>query len=183
MKRTMTLVICSVIALIACNAMAEDEDSAWIIGGSAVVAGLDRNDGAVDDTSIGARAFAQYKFNKWFGLEGFYYNSGEFQSSATSADGEEFKLVYQGFAGQGILYIPLPWEEIEFFLKGGYFTFRVDSTINGSNSGNGSDNGAMIGTGIAVRITESVHFRTSVDVYDADGADLASVELGLEYRF
>jgi len=28
-----------------------------------------------------------------------------------------------------------------------------------------------------------MYFRSAVDAYDADGADLASVELGLEYRF
>ena len=183
MKRTITVVICAVIALIACDAGADEAPSGWLIGGSAVTASLKRDDNVVDDTSIGFKLFSQYKFNSWLGLEGAYYRSGEFQSSATSAGGEEFKLLYQGFMIQGIGYIPLPWEEVEFFLKGGYFTFRVDSAINSSNSGNGSDNGPVIGTGFTVHILERMHFRTSVDWYDTDKSDFASIELGLEYRF
>jgi len=183
MKRMTIAVICSVIALIACDAGADPAPSGWLIGGSAVTAGLKRDDNVVDDTSIGFKLFGQYKFNSWFGLEGAYCRSGAFASNATSADGDNFELVYQGFMFQGIGYVPLPWEEVEFFLKGGYFTFNVDSTINSSNSGTGSDNGVAIGTGFTVHITESVHFRTSVDWYDADKSDLASIELGLEYRF
>jgi opacity protein-like surface antigen len=183
MKRTTTLTTCLVVALIACNAGAHDAPSGWLIGGSAVTAKLDREDNAIDDTSLGFKVFGQYKFNQWFGLEGSYYNSGDFESDATSAGGDRFELLYQGFALQGLGFVPLPLEGVEFFLKAGYHSFRVDSTLNGANTGDGSDSGVILGTGVSVHITEQMHFRTTVDWYDADLADMASIELGLEYRF
>lgn len=162
---------------------ADDADSGWRIGGSAMTSELKRDDGLLDDGEIGFKLFGQYKFNSWLGLEGAYYNSGEFASSATSAGGSKVELLYQGGLGQVYGYIPMPWEGFELFVKGGYFAFNVDSKIDGSNSGKGSDNGAVVGTGFSIHVTPSMHFRTAFDWYDADGADLWSVELGLEYHF
>ena len=160
-----------------------DNGAGWRIGGSAMVSTLNRDDNLLDDGQIGFKVFGQYKFNKWWGIEGSYYNSGEFQSDAISAGGSKVELLYQGFVGHGLFYVPLPWESLEWFVKGGYFAFNVDSKIDGANSGKGSDNGAVLGTGVSIHVTNAMHFRTSVDWYDADGADLWSVELGLAYLF
>jgi len=183
MNRTTILGICAVIAMIACDASADDSPSGWLVGGSAVTGWLKRDDDTIDDTSMGFKFFGQYRFNSWLGLEGAYYNSGNFSSSATSAGGESFDLLYQGFTLEGVAYIPLRWEQVDLYVRGGYFTFRVDSTLNGSNSGNGSDTGAVLGAGFGVGITERLSFRTAFDWYDADKADLRTVELGLEYHF
>lgn len=184
MRTTITSALWLVLAIAAVNAHAhEGDDPGWRIGGSAVTSQFERDDGLIDDGQLGFKLFGQYKFNSWLGLEGAYYNSGEFSSSATSAGGSKFELLYQGALGQFLLYVPLPWEPVEFFLKGGYFAFNVDSTIDGSNAGKGTDNGAVVGTGISIHVAEQMHFRTAFDWYDSDGAELWSVELGLAYTF
>ncbi len=183
MTRTKLIAILLSLAMIACNAHADGREGGWRIGGSAVTSQLKRDDGLIDDSRLGFKIFGQYKFNQWFGLEGAYYNSAEFSSDATSAGGANFELLYEGFLGQALLYVPLPWESLEFFLKGGYFTFDVDSKIDGVNTGKGSDNGAVVGTGLSIHVIEKLHFRTSFDWYDSDGAELWTVELGLAYLF
>lgn len=181
MKTITTSVLALVLAIGAADA--HEAVAGWRIGGSAMVSSLKRDDGLVDDSEIGFKVFGQYKFNRWLGLEGAYYNSGELASSATSAFGSKVDLLYQGGIGHALLFIPLAWESTEFFLKAGYFAFNVDSTIDGLSGGNGTDNGAAVGAGLSIHLTEKMHFRTTADWYDAEGADLWSFELGLEYLF
>jgi len=184
MTRTIIAAICLGIVFVSCNASAHEPGTAgWRIGGSAMTSQFERDDGLIDDGKLGFKLFGQYKFNDWLGLEGAYYNSAEFSSSATSAGGNRFDLLYQGALGQFLVYVPVPWESLEFFLKGGYFAFNVDSTFDGANAGSGTDNGAVLGTGISIHVMEQMHFRTAFDWYDADGAELWSVELGLAYTF
>lgn len=183
MTRITTVAVCAVIAFLASDVFADEPAPGVLIGGSAVTAGLDRDDSTIDDSGIGFKLFGQYRLNSWLGLEGSYYNSGEFESNATSAGGNRFELLYEGFRIDAVGYIPLPWEQVEFFLRAGHFFFDVESKVNGSSTGTGGDNGVVLGTGIAVQVTDHLHFRTAVDWYDADLADLASIELGLEYRF
>ena len=184
MTRTIVVSMCLAVAVFSHVASAHNpEGPGWRIGGSAVASSLKRDDGLLDESQIGFKFFGQYKFNNWLGLEGAYYNSGEFSSSATSAAGTKVELLYQGALGQFYVYVPLPAEQVEFFLKGGYFAFNVDSKIDGVNSGKGTDNGAVLGTGFSVHVTKAMHFRTAVDWYDSDGADLWSFAIGLEYHF
>lgn len=183
MKRTTKVAICLFIAVIASNANAHDANSGWQIGASVVTSELTRDDNIVDDSGFGFKLHAQYKFISWLGLEGAYYYSGEFSSDASSAGGDRVELLYKTFVVQGIGYIPLPWDEVELFVKAGFFDADVDSTINGANAGKGSDDGAVFGAGISVHVTENFHFRTDFDWYNASGADLWSVGLGLEYHF
>jgi len=162
---------------------AEEENLGWRIGASAMVSTLDRSDGLIDDGTIGFKLFGQYKFTPWLGLEGAYYNSGEFASSAISADGAKVDLVYQGPIGKVLIYVPLPWESLEFFLNGGYYAFNVSSTIDDTNGGTGTDNGALFGGGLSIHVNDRMHFRSVIDWYDAQDADLWSVEVGLAYLF
>ncbi|MDP6449679.1 MAG: outer membrane beta-barrel protein [Lentisphaeria bacterium] len=183
MKQTIMAACCLALAVLTCTASADDTGIGWHIGGSAVTAKLKRDDGLVNDTNVGYKLFAQYQFNSWFGLEGDFFNSGGISSNRLTANGAKVELVYKGFSLQGIAYIPVPWEDFEFFVKGGYFDFDVDSTIDGDDGGRGNDGGAKLGTGIAVRITESMNLRTEFDWFDTSGADFWTIGLGLEYRF
>jgi hypothetical protein len=182
-KKISMATICLFGTVIAGNANAHDAKAGWQIGASAVTSELNRDDKIVDGSSIGFKLHAQYKFNSWLGLEGAYYYSGDFSSDASSAGGDKVQLVYKGVIIQGIGYIPLPWDEVQLFVKGGYFDSRVDSTINGANAGTGSDDGSVFGTGLSIHVTESFHFRTEFDWFNTNKADLWTVGLGLEYHF
>lgn len=183
MKRIIISVFWLNIAVFACTASAQDSPIGLQIGASAMTTHLDRDDKLVDNSEIGFKLFMQYRFNSWLGLEGSLYNSGELSSNATSAGNNDVELVYKGYTMQGIGYIPLPIEQLEFFLKAGYYQFDVDLTIDGASNGNGDDSGAMIGTGLSLKITDQFHFRTEFDWYDASDASLWSAGLGAEYHF
>jgi len=183
MKRTTMVAICLALAFIASNASAQDDTKAgWQIGASVVTGLLKRDDDLIDNNAFGFRIFTQYRFNKWFGIEGSYYNSDDFSKDAIKP-GEPLDVLYRGPQIEGILYIPSPMEELDIFVKGGYFDFSVSSTIGGDNSSSGSDTGAVFGAGVALKITERMSFRTALDWYDVTDAELWTVDLGLEYHF
>ena len=182
MKQITIVATCLVIAFIAADVGAQDTVSGWQIGGSVVTSEFERDDGLIDNNSFGFKLHTQYRFNSWLGLEGAWYNSGEFSTDALTPQ-EEVDITYQGVQIQGLVYIPFPVEKLDFFVKGGYFNFDVDSTIAGDNSGSGSDSGAVLGTGFSLGITDSLHIRTEFDWYDTADAELWTVGLGLEYHF
>ena len=181
-NRMTMLAICLVIAFIAADAGAQDAVPGWQIGGSVVTTQLDRDDGLIDNNGFGFKAHLQYRFNSWFGLEGAYYNSGDITTDAIPP-GEEVKLAYEGGLAQAIIYMPSLMDELDLFVKGGYFNFDVSSSIGNVSSGTGGDSGAVVGAGLSLKMTESMNFRTEFDVYDAQNANLWSLNLGLEYHF
>ncbi len=182
MKRTTLVAICLLIAFFAAKAGAQDEAAGWQIGGSVVTSQLERDNGLIDNNSFGFKLHAQYRFNSWLGLEGTFYNSGNFSTDA-SQPGESVDILYQGALLQGIVFIPLPVDKLDLFVKGGYFKFDLSQQIGGQNSGTGSDNGAVIGTGLSLGITDSFSFRTELDWYDVAQANLWTINLGVEYHF
>jgi len=182
MKRTTLVAICLLVAFFAAKAGAQNDAADWQIGGSVVTSQLSRDDGLIDNPSFGFRAHAQYKFNTWIGLQGAYYNSGKFSTDAI-LPGDPVDLVYQGGLVQGIVYIPFPLDDLELFVKGGYYNFTISSAIGGDNTGNGTDNGAVIGAGLSLRMTDSMSVRTEFDWYNTDGAELWTVAVGLAYHF
>jgi len=183
MKRIIMVAICLALAFIASDASAQDDTKAgWQIGASVVTGQLDRDDGLIDNNAFGFQLFTQYRFNNWFGIEGTYYNSNEFSTDAIKP-GKAVEVLYKGPQIQGIFYIPSPMEELDIFVKGGYFDFNVSSTIGGDNSGSGSDSGVVFGAGMALKFTERMSFRTALDWYDVADAKLWTFGLGLEYHF
>ena len=182
MKQITIVAVCLIIAFIAADAGAQDTDSGWQIGGSVVTSEFERDDGLIDNNSFGFRLHTQYRFNSWLGLEGTYYNSGDFETDALTPQ-DKVEIDYQGIQAQGIVYIPFPVEKMELFIKGGYFDFDVDSVVAGDNSGSGSDSGAVLGTGLTLGITDSMNIRAEFDWYDTAEAELWTVGLGLEYHF
>ena len=183
MKQITMVAICLVFAAVAGNAYAHDDEAGWRLGASAVTTKLKRDDDIVNNSSLGFKAFAQYKFGSWFGFEGAFYNSLDLNSDATSANGQEVELAYRGPIFQGIGYMPVPWEEMEFFIKAGYFDLDVELVQNGVNMPSGRDSGVVLGAGLSFHINDKLHFRTEFDWFDAQDAELWTVGLGLEYHF
>jgi opacity protein-like surface antigen len=182
MKR---IAIAAIFFLIACVANADNEAAGWRIGGALAYADFKRNDGLIDDSSVGFKIFAQYRFNSWLGAEGAYYNSSDFSGDTTpGAGGGEADTSYKGFSIDAIGYIPLPGDRFDLFLKAGYVDFtNVTLKIDGADVNTGTEDGLTLGFGASVRATDVIGIRVEFDWYDTNAADLWSMNLGAEYRF
>jgi opacity protein-like surface antigen len=138
----------------------------------------------IDDNATGFKAYAQYKINDWVGIEGAYHNTGEFEDKSKSPmPAGELKLSFSGFSAQGLLYVPSPSEDVQLYVKAGFYDFDDDLDFNGSTISSSSESGLVAGAGVAMEISENLGIRADVDWFDADVGDLFSVNLGIQYRF
>jgi opacity protein-like surface antigen len=81
-------------------------------------------------------------------------------------------------------YLPLPGDRVDLFLKAGYFNFfDVNLKVDGVTSDTGSDDGLALGGGLSVGATDQIGLRVEFDWYDVSGADLYTIDIGIEYRF
>ena len=182
MKRT---AIAAIFFLVACIANADNDNAGWRIGGGLAYSEFDRSDGLIDDSSVGFKVFAQYRFNSWIGAEGAYYNSSDFSGDTTPlAGGGEADISYKGFSLSAIGYVPLPGDRVDLFLKAGYVDFsNVKLKLDGADVNTRTEDGLTLGLGTSVRATDVIGLRAEFDWYDANAADLWSFSLGVEYRF
>jgi opacity protein-like surface antigen len=174
------------------TAPAEDDGGQWRLlaggafsdfdGTAATVAGV--GPVAIDDSQIGFTVGAQYKFNSWIGIEGAYLNTGDFSTDATpGSSSTKVELSYSGFSIAGLLYLPLPGDEIDFFAKLGFFDLDRDLAVDSALGASGGEDGAVYGLGAAIGVSDELGIRAGFDVYDVEAADLFVVTLGVEYRF
>jgi hypothetical protein len=177
--------IAAILFLMACIATAEDDDAAWKIGGALAYSEFERSDGLIDDSSVGFKLFAGYRFNAWLGAEGAYYNSSDFSGDTTpGAGGGEADKSYKGFSISGVGYIPLPGDRVDLFLKAGYVDFtNVKLKLDGVEVSTSTEDGLTLGIGTSVLATDVIGIRAELDWYDTNAADLWSFSLGVEYRF
>jgi opacity protein-like surface antigen len=177
--------IAALLLLVACNASAADDAAQWRIGASMSYADYKTDDSSVDDDGTGFEFFSQYRMNSWLGVEGAFYVSPDFNGdSDLNAAGGETETTYQGVTLNAIGYLPLPVEQIDFFVKAGYFNFfDVNLKVDGVTSDTGSDDGLMLGGGISVGATDHIGLRVEYDWYDLSGAEFYTVDIGVEYRF
>lgn len=173
------------LALFALSAHAQDEQkSGWRVGLGAAFTEFSTEDSNFDDSQTGFNLSAGYRFNNWLGLEGGYLNTSDFEarfpagSSPSSAS-----IAYQGFYAAGIGYIPLPGDEIDLYLKAGFFDFNSQLTIDGGVSSSARTDGALVGGGAILHISDNFGIKAEFDYFDIDEADLWTVILGLEYMF
>lgn len=182
MKRT---AIAALFFLMACVAHADNEAAGWRVGGGLAYGDFKRDDGLIDDSTMGYKLFAQYRFNSWIGAEGAYYDSGDFSGDTTfGAEGGEADIFYHGFSIDAIGYIPVPSDRVDLFLKAGYVAFtNVELTVDGNDAGSTDEDGLTYGLGISIRATDKVGIRVEFDWYDTNAAELWSINIGAEYRF
>ena len=180
MKQTAIAVM---LLMVACTANAETEASQWRVGGSLSYSEYERDDGEVDDSGIGFKVHGQYRLNSWAGIEGAYYISPDFKGNTTQTSGGETETSYKGITVDGIVYLPAPIEEMDIFLKGGYFNF--DSELEGDSGivGSGSEDGPKLGLGAGILTDNDIGIRVDFDWYDTSGAELWTIGIGAEYRF
>ncbi|HJP39379.1 MAG TPA: porin family protein [Gammaproteobacteria bacterium] len=179
MKQTALAVM---LLLAAGTANADNEASKWLVGGSLSYSEYERDDGIVDDGGVGFKVHAQYRVNSWAGIEGAYYISPDFKGNASTGNTES-ETSLEGLTLDAIVYLPSPVEEMEFFLKGGYFNFDVDLQESGSTLDSGSEDGLKLGLGAAIRTGDNIDVRAEFDWYDTSSVELRTISIGVAYHF
>lgn len=138
----------------------------------------------IDDNSVGFKVYGQYQVNDWFGIEGAYHSTGEFEDESTSASlPGELSLSFTGFSLQGMYFLPVPAEEIQAYLKAGYYDFDDELGLNGTNLSSSSETGLVAGAGALIDIGDNLAIRADFDWFDAEAGDLLTVNLGIQYAF
>jgi len=189
MKRTAML---GLLALVSLSAQADVNEPAYRIGVAASFGSFQGDSQAdsslgnkfIDDNAVGIKAYGQYQFNKWFGVEGAYHNTDNFEdtSSSESLQGK-LSLTFTGFSAQGLLFAPLPSEDLHAYVKAGYYDFDSELGLDGSNISTGSETGLVFGAGALIDIGDNLAIRADLDVFEANAGDLMAVNLGFQYSF
>jgi OOP family OmpA-OmpF porin len=183
MRRT---AIVGLLALVSWSAQAEHAVPGWRAGAAASFADFEGESdlGAplseLDDSAVGLKLHTQYQFNDWFGIEGAYFNTADFEEQTGTGD---IDLNLDGFSIDGVAYIPMGTPDIKLYGKAGYFDADSEVSLNGAVDNQGSEDGLTLGAGAMIEIAEQWGIRADFDWYDADVGDLWMVNLGLEYFF
>lgn len=186
MKRVLTATLLGLTALSATAADSADEKQGWNAGVSAVFGQYSWDDDVVDDSSTGVKFFGGYRFNKWFGLEGTYWNFGDFEEDLDPGfPGGDTDVGIDGLAGTGVFYAPWFGDNWDVFAKLGYFDFDQELVTGDAVAANNSPDGFTAGAGFRSYITRNFALRADADWFDISGpdADLWALSVGVEYLF
>lgn len=174
----------ALLAVPAIPAHAGPADEGWRIGGAVLFSEYSLDNSAIDDSSVGFKGYAQYRFGNFLGIEGAFFNSGEFKEDTTpAAAGGEATVTATGFSLDVVGYLPLTTETIQLFGKAGYFNLDQDLEIDGAPGSTRGADGMTVGIGTDIAVAEQLAIRLAGDWYDMDGADFWAVGLGLNYQF
>ncbi len=161
----------------------------WRIGLGPTFGNYETDDNLVDDSTIGFQLSATYLFNDWFGVEGAYLNTSDFETTVRPGTfgnvpaGGTVQDSLSGFSIGGTILLPFSIEDISLLVKAGFFDFDLDRVVTGAGTSSGAADGGYVGGAGVIEITESWAIRGDLVYYDADGAELWNVVLGAEYRF
>ena len=106
MNKSVSTLLSTAALLIATSSIANAASPGAYIGGGAGLSGMEPVSDAqmVSDSGLGARAFAGYNFNRYFGLEGAYssfykttYQSNDFQNVSIDYKLNALSLVAKGY--------------------------------------------------------------------------------------
>jgi OOP family OmpA-OmpF porin len=138
----------------------------------------------IDDNAVGFKLYGQYQFNQWFGVEGAYHYSGDYEdkSKSESLPGK-LTLSFSGFSAQGLLFVPMPSEDMQVFVRAGFYDFDDELALAGSNVSSAKERGLVAGAGASIEVSEHLAIRADLDWFDAKAGDLLAVNLGLQYSF
>jgi len=178
------------LALAAVSVQAQDAGGQWRLGAGAAFGDFKTDDKLFDDSQVGFQFTGGYRFNNWFGIEGGYLNTSDFEVFVPSGQtggplpgGGKAKIQYSGFHIGVVGYLPTPSEQIDLFGKVGFYDFDGDLKVNGVTESSGKADGAMAGAGATISIAERWAIRAEFDWFNLDSAELWAVVLGGEYRF
>jgi hypothetical protein len=140
--------------------------------------------GFIDDNTVGFKAHAQYQFNDWFALEGAYHTTSDFEEQEPNElPAEELSLSFTGFSFQAVGYLPWRSEDVQGYVKVGYFDFDDELSTATATTSTSAERGLAAGGGMVIEISERIGVRGDFDWFDMDVGDLWSINLGFEYYF
>ncbi len=180
MKRVLALALLLALSTV----YADDEVSGWRVGAGVAFSDLSSDDNVFDDADAGVSLSVAYRINEWVGLEGAYLNTSDFDANLPNNNvPSEASVSYSGFSGAVLGYLPIPEDEIDVYLKLGLFDFDGDLSTNAGVNDSGHADGALVGAGGILHVSDNFGVKAEYNWYDIDDADLWSVILGLEYMF
>ena len=168
---------------------AADDFATWYAGGALVFANLQFDDGLIDDDAAGGKLVLGYRFNRWFGLEGSWLQTADFEDDQLPAEpGGDAEVGIDGFTLSAVAYAPIDSEDVAFYGKAGFYTLDQDLNVTDADGettakATRSIDGLTLGAGLRVKLAERVDLRAEGDWYSLDGADLWALSLGVDYRF
>lgn len=148
-----------------------------------------------DESDLGYKLFGGYQFNKYFALEGGYFNLGKFDYALSTATGTaEGDIKVMGANLDAVAILPITENFSAFGRVGAIYSRAKDSfgttgtiSITDTNPKE-SDFKYKFGAGLEYAITDAVGIRLETERYrinDAVGnnGDIDLLSVGLTYRF
>lgn len=183
-----------------------DYSPRWYIGGNIGIATANIDEEKItrnltnpsytdDEEDLGYKLFAGYQFNKYFALEGGYFNLGKFDYALSTATGTaEGNIRIMGVNLDAVATLPVT-ENFSVFARAGANYARAKDSF--SSTGNISfpdtdpkktDLNFKFGAGLQYAITDALGIRLEAERYRIDDAvgnigDIDLFSLGLTYRF
>ncbi len=148
-----------------------------------------------DDRDIGYKLFGGYQFNKYFALEGGYFDLGKFEFTANTVPAGTLRgnIKVEGLNFDAVGILPITEKFSAFGRVGLTYAESKDSftgtglvtTRNSSTSEN--DANYKFGVGLQFHFTESLGMRAEAERYRIDDAvgnkgDIDLISVGLIYR-
>lgn len=156
----------------------------WQVGIGASVGDYQLTGTGLDDNGVGFKAWGQYRFNPYFGIEGSVLDTGTFDESVTASDQDgNASLTARGFSLDALGYLPYSVADIQFFGKVGFFSLNQTLSIDEQNANSRRADGLTLGLGMNIPVAEDLALRVESDWYDLDGAHFWSAGLGVSYHF
>ena len=199
--------------LLITSASAAADDAGWYLGGnlgqsSATIdedkiranlaaSGLTMTSIDSDERDFGYKVFGGYQFNRYFAIEGGYFDLGEFGFTATTSPPGTLsgEMELTGMFVDPVLILPMT-ERFSALARIGFSSVEAESSFSATGSASAPPNrekrssNYKYGVGLQYAVTERLGLRAEVERYridDAVGADnegdLDLVSLGLVYRF
>jgi len=181
MKRCLTAIV---LGLAATSALAVDDKTGWNAGLAAAFAEYSFDSGQLDDNSAGFKVFGGYRFNKWVGLEGAFYDFGDFDDDLDPPNpGGDVTAQIDGLTGSALVYAPLDTTEFDAYAKVGYYSFNQQVLLDDAGGPGNSPSGLLLGAGSRFYISDQFAIRAEGEWFDIDNGDLWTLNLGFEYLF
>lgn len=180
-----------------------DYSSGWYLGGNIgmsttnideekITQNLTGHSYTDDDRDLGYKLFGGYQFNKYFALEGGYFNLGKFDyslSTPTRTSEGSVKVMGVNLDAVGILPVA---EDFAAFARVGAHYAQTKASFSGVSMADSnpkeSDLNYKFGVGLQYAVTDAVGVRLEAERYrinDAVGndGDIDLFSIGLTYRF
>jgi len=177
-----TLAAAALLGLAALPAQAEDASSGWRLGASAVYSDYQLDTGQLDDSSIGARVYGNYRFNRLLGVEAAFLNTGDIEDNGTVGPDDDASVGIQGWSLDVLGYLPFFTDDLQVFGKVGFYSLDQDLDVAGSSSERSAD-GLSAGLGADIALASQWGLRLEGNWFDLDGADFWTAGIGVNYRF